>query len=80
MKFLQNRIKVFPNGDDHRNSFYWKYLVYEVLYLWNALGNVSFEQLDRIIDGEFLWWSSLWSDPTRIRRNNENTIGDNFLS
>ncbi|XP_037031278.1 tetratricopeptide repeat protein 39C-like isoform X2 [Bradysia coprophila] len=51
IKFLHNRIKVFPSDDkDHHNPFYWKYLVYEVLYLWNALGNVSYDQLEQVVD------------------------------
>lgn len=70
IKFLHHRVKVFPNDDmDHKNPFYWKYLVYEVLYLWNALGNVNYDQLDQIIDGEWLAMMCLFHRFQRLSMN-----------
>lgn len=60
--FVLHRIKLFPSrvpnvGDACRpqNQFFWKYLVYEVLFLWSALCNASKVELTCIVAGKIFW-------------------------
>lgn len=50
--FLNRRHNLYPTQDDDRRFqqiSFWKLLLYEVLYLWNALPSCSFENAKRII-------------------------------
>lgn len=52
--FVEHRIRLFPTSeqqiwDNQKNSYYWKYLVYEVLFLWSALNNASPADLNCIV-------------------------------
>lgn len=54
--FVQHRVPLFPSRDDvanrSPNQFFWKYLVYEVLFLWSALCNASTVELTCIVAGK----------------------------
>lgn len=55
--FVLHRIQLFPNGDEAmsakpQNQYFWKYLVYEVLFLWSALCNASTVELTCIVAGK----------------------------
>ncbi|XP_068915156.1 tetratricopeptide repeat protein 39C-like isoform X6 [Tenebrio molitor] len=50
-EFLARRAKCCPSDDDELSklpSSFWRLLVYEMLYLWNALPSCSVENLDNI--------------------------------
>lgn len=54
-QFVLHRLPLFPEttaadgGSGKTNQFYWKYLVYEVLFLWSALGSASRDELTAIV-------------------------------
>lgn len=54
--FVQNRLQLLPDASSSSasttNAFYWKYLVYEVLFLWSALSSASLAELTTIVAGE----------------------------
>lgn len=53
-EFLARRAKCCPSDDDELSklpSSFWRLLVYEMLYLWNALPSCSVENLDNIKKG-----------------------------
>lgn len=50
-EFLSRRSKCFPSDFDEMSalpSIFWKLLVYEMLYLWNALPSCSLENIEKI--------------------------------
>lgn len=56
--FVLHRLPLFPEssagaaaavGSGKTNQFYWRYLVYEVLFLWSALGSASRDELTAIV-------------------------------
>lgn len=55
--FLTRRLNIFLTDDlnNHkRNDLFYKMLIYELLYLWNALPSCSDENIDKIIQGTIL--------------------------
>lgn len=56
--FVQHRLRLFPAADEPpnarpaHNQYFWKYLVYEVLFLWSALCNASTVELTCIVAGK----------------------------
>lgn len=57
-EFLNRRLKLYPRtmeDSNFRESMFWKLLVYEVLYLWNALPSCSCDNLMKIITGEYFF-------------------------
>lgn len=51
-KFLMRRYEQMPDNDSQSRRFepiYWRYFVYEMLFLWNALDICSTEVLDKIV-------------------------------
>ncbi|XP_037924631.1 tetratricopeptide repeat protein 39C-like isoform X2 [Hermetia illucens] len=51
-KFILRRIDKLPSSDSDRNMFdvqYWKFFVYEMLFLWNTLHNCPKEVITAII-------------------------------
>lgn len=54
-EFLNRRFKLYPATLEDprlREAMYWKLLIYEVLYLWNALPSCSADSVRKIITGE----------------------------
>lgn len=54
-EFLNRRFKLYPKTVEEskfKEVTYWKLLVYEVLYLWNALSTCSGDNLKKIIAGK----------------------------
>lgn len=48
-KFLTNRCN-FTIPDDERDPVFWKLLCFEIMYLWNLLGNCSSATVESIIE------------------------------
>lgn len=53
LKFLINRLDKLQcnSSDDDDNRFYFRYLAYELLYLWSALGSMRQCDLQTIYEG-----------------------------
>lgn len=54
--FLTRRTHYCPsdtNAIQQKNLIFWKLLIFELLYLWNALPSCSDENIKIIIQGEF---------------------------
>lgn len=55
--FLKRRLHIYPKNEEsflNTNRQYWKFLVYELLFLWNTLPSCSAENLNRIIKGKII--------------------------
>lgn len=48
-RFLMNRCNFVISGDEQKPVF-WRFLCYEIMYLWNLLGSCSSETLQKIIE------------------------------
>lgn len=54
-EFLNRRVKFYPTSVEdpkYKDAMYWKLMVYEILYLWNALPSCSSDNLKKIITGK----------------------------
>lgn len=54
MRFLLNRMENLPQSgsSQHENKFYWRFLAYELLYLWSALTSMKPTDLESILEGK----------------------------
>lgn len=58
LTLLQNRVHKFPSGhNDLGIDLYWKYLCYEMLFLWSVLSNVQPDKLTIIVKGKQQFYS-----------------------
>ncbi|GLV44942.1 hypothetical protein CBL_14486 [Carabus blaptoides fortunei] len=51
--FLQRRLRVFPDTTEALQKttvLYWKFFIYELIFLWNALPSCSLEDIHNIIE------------------------------
>lgn len=54
-EYLARRAKCCPLDDasmQRVNRIFWKLLIYEMLYLWNALPSCNMESIEKIIQGK----------------------------
>lgn len=64
-EFLMKRYKKLPYNNvtkdeiDKIPSIYFKLLLYEMLYLWNALPSCSYTNIDKIIEGKIQLFSHI---------------------